>query len=397
MSTVIDNSIINPDPAPLHGFPIDNPDPASAIDNPPHVSTAADSPNFSPPPARRTVLNDPRPKSKMTPHSELSPPPSPRSETKHPRAPKSTSEFASHLSSIPLFASVSDAFFSHSPRALSSALGAAQNLTQACVPAGLLNRADKLADALLTQVEYSFPAVKTPTAEVTARPKQLYERVVTQPITSVRTATQIYTEAGKQRVTETREGLVDAYKRYVEPTIGEYTNGPVGRINDRFEGAVETGMPKSYREAVVESEEASREGSDKIELYRSVRLARNALERGRVRFWVPMQNAAWRTSEDVKEGGETTKNEVRGAPGRVRDGVAYFRQVVDEEVRRERGGEGRGVGVWGMGKVTYRVCEKCAGEVVGAGLLVAAKSTGVLLGVWGLGKGKVSKVKVKTG
>lgn len=232
--------------------------------------------------------------------------------------------------------------------------------------------------------------VKTPTAEVTARPKKLYERLVTQPVTFVRTATQIYTEAGKQRATEAREGLVDAYKRYAEPVIGEYTNGPVGRINDRFEGAVETGMPKSYREAVVENDETSGEGGDKIELYRSVRLARNALERGRVRFWVPMRNAAWKTSEDVMEGGETTKNEVRSAPARARDVVAYFRQVVGEEVKRERGDEGRGMGAWGIWKVIYRVCERCAGETVGAGLLVVAKMTGVLLGVF-------KKVKVKTG
>lgn len=394
MSTAIDcPPILNnpdPDPAPPHGRAIDSPDPASAIDNPLHVSSKVD----SPPPIRRTVPNDPRPKSRMTPHSELSPPPSPRSETKHPRgAPKPTSEFASHLSSIPLFASVSNAFFSHSPRVLSSALGAAQNLTQACVPAGLLSRADKLADALLTQVEHSFPAVKTPTAEVTARPKQLYERVVTQPATSVRTATQIYTEAGKQRAVEARDGLVDAYKRYAEPVIGGYTNKPVKRINDRFESAVETGMPKSYREAVVE-DDAAREEGDKIELYRSVRLARNTFERARVRFWVPMQNEAGKTSEDVKEGGNTTKSEVKNVPARMREGVLYFRRVLDEEVKKERGESGRSVGVKGVGKVMYRVWERCAGEALGVGLVVVAKTTGLVLGVWGLSK---EKVKVKTG
>lgn len=390
MSIAIDGPILNnPDPAPPRSFAVDNPDPVPAIDNPPHISSTSESSNSSP---RRTVLAEPRPKSKMTPHSELSPPPSPRSETKPSRAPKSTSDFASHLSSIPLFASVSNAFFSHSPRAIGSAFSAAQSLTHAYVPAGLLNRADKLADAFLTQVEHSFPAVKTPTAEVTARPKQLYERVVVQPVTSVRTATHIYTEAGKQRATEAREGLIDTYKRYAEPVIGDYTNRPMRRINDRFEGAVETGMPRSYREAVTE-DKAPRDGGESIELYRSFRLARNTLERARVRFWIPIRAEAEKTSEDVKQGGNVTKSEVRGVPARVRDGALYFRRVVGEEVRKGRE-EGRMVGVKGVGKVMYRVWERCAGEVVGVGLVVVAKATGLLWGVLGLGK---EKVKVKTG
>lgn len=391
MSIAIDSLIPNnPDPAPPRSFAADNPDPATAIDNPPHIisPTTAESSNFPP---RKTVLSEPRSKSKMTPHSELSPPPSPRSETKPSRAPKSTSDFASHLSSIPLFASVSNAFFSHSPRVIKSAFSTAQNLTQACVPASLLNRADKLADALLTQVEHSFPAVKTPTAEVTVRPKQLYERVVTQPATSVRTATHIYTEAGKQRATEAREGLVDAYKRYAEPVIGDYTNGPVRRVNDRFEEAVETGMPKSYREAAIGDDEAGRDGSEKIELYRSLRLIRNALERARVRFWVPLLNMAGKTEEDVKEGGNTIKSEVKAAPARVRDGIFYLRSVIDEEVKKERG-EGKSVGAKGVGKVVYRVWERCAGPVLGVGLVAVAKVTGLLWGVWELGK---EKVKVK--
>lgn len=239
--------------------------------------------------------------------------------------------------------------------------------------------------------------VKTPTAEVTARPKQLYERVVVQPVTSVRTATHIYTEAGKQRATEARKGLVDTYKRYAEPVIGDYTNGPVGRVNDRFEDAVETGMPRSYREAVTENKAACDEGEG-IELYRSFRLARNALERARVRFWVPMQAEAGKTSEDVKQGGSITKSEVRGVPTRVRDGALYFRRVVGEEVKREKEG-GKMVGVKGVGKVMYKVLERCAGEVVGVGLVVVAKATGLLWGVWGLGKEKVKveKVKVKRG
>lgn len=392
MSIAIDGPILNnPDPAPRN-FAVDNPDPAPAIDNPPHISSIPESSDFPP---RKTVLAEPRPKSKMTPHTELSPPPSPRSETKPSRAPKSTSDFASHLSSIPLFASVSNAFFSHSPRAIGSAFSAAQSFTHAYVPAGFLNRADKLADAVLTQVEHSFPAVKTPTAEVTARPKQLYERVVVQPVTSVRTATHIYTEAGKQRATEARKGLVDAYKQYAEPVIGDYTNGPVRRVNDRFEGAVDTGMPRSYSEVVTE-DKAACDGGENIELYRSFRLARNALERARVRFWTPMRAEAEKTSEDVKQGGTVTKSEVRGVPTRVREGALYFRRVVGEEVRRERE-EGKMVGVKGTGKVMYRVWERCVGEVVGVGLVVVAKTTGLLWGVWGVwGLGK-EKVKAKTG
>lgn len=392
MSTAIDN----PTPAPHYSpatdnsgrVAIDNPDLAPTADNPPHVISAADAPARS-----KTVLNDPRAKSKtMTPHGEPSPPPSPRSETKHPRGtPGGTapsSKFASHLSSIPLFAAASHAFSSHSPRALHAALCAAQSITHACVPAGILNSADKLADALLTQVEHTFPAVRTPTEEMTARPIQLYERVVVQPATSVRTATRIYSTAA-------RENAVGAYKRYAEPVLAEYTNGPVRRANDRFEEAVEAGMPKSYREAVVERDGAPQDdGGETLELYRSVRLARNALERGRVRFWVPMQSMAGKTEEDVKDGGGVTRSEVKNVPTRVRDGIVYFRRVLDEEVRRERGGDSeqegrRSVGVKGAGKVMYRVWERCAGEVVGVGLVVVAKATGFLWGMWGLGKKKV--------
>lgn len=175
------------------------------------------------------------------------------------------------------------------------------------------------------------------------------------------------------------------YRTHGEPLLGAYTDGYVRRVNDRLEGAVETGMPKSYREAVGEGVP-----EDKIELYRTARLARNALERGRVRFYVPLKGVAGKTMDDVVSGGEGIKEEVRAAPGRVRDGAVYVWRVVGEEVKRVREEMG-GIGVKGLGLVGFRVGERCVGEVVRVGLMVAAKGTGVVWGMWNVGREKVGK------
>lgn len=323
----------------------------------------------------------------MAPHAEPSPPPSPRTEHK-PTPPPPSSRFTSHLLQIPIVSSTASLLAAHTPT-LATAFTASKNLTASFIPASVLARADTLADTLLGSLEDAFPALKTPTRELTARPRAVYEKLVDRPLAFLSTAAGIYKAAAVERVAAARESLGGVYRTYVESVVARYTDASVKRINDRFEGAVEGSMPKSYREAIVEGGGEGREKEERVELYRSWRLARNAAARGRVRFWVPMKSVAARTCEDVKEGGGAIRGEVGMVPGRVRDGAVYVWRVGGEEVQRERAAEGGGVR--GAGRVVYRVGERCAGEAVGIGLVAAAKAAGLVWGVWGLGREKAKK------
>ncbi|RPB16277.1 hypothetical protein P167DRAFT_311892 [Morchella conica CCBAS932] len=315
----------------------------------------------------------------MAPHAEPSPPPSPTADgPKHSSSDnrassdsnsesRPDSQFFSHLSTFPLLVDSQNLLQSHLPRIFTTFLNKANSLTKTYIPPSILHRADSFGNTALTQIEHTFPIVKAQTSQFTSKPKAVYDRVITRPVTSVQTAMDTYKAAGKEH-------------NYVR------------KINDRLEEALDTNMPKSYKEAVVEGndeEKAAQHKKDEIELYRSMRIAKNAMERGKARFYVPLQNMVQKTADDVKEGGTGIKADIRSSPSKMKEGAVHLWNVMGEEFSKQKTDEGS-VGVKGTMKVGYRVGERCAGEMADVGLVIAAKSMGVILGVLAAGREKIS-------
>ncbi|KAI5845237.1 hypothetical protein DFP73DRAFT_48369 [Morchella snyderi] len=338
----------------------------------------------------------------MAPHAEPSPPPSPtadgpkrsssnnRASSDSNSETKTNSQFFSHLSTFPLLVDSQNILQSHSPRIFTAFLNKANSLTKTYIPPSVLHRADSLGDAALTQIEHTFPIVKAPTSQFTSRPKTVYDRVITRPVTSVQTALDTYKAAGRERINIMKNNVYGAYKNYAEPTIGVYTDDYVRKINDRLEEAMDTKMPKSYKEAIVEGSDEEKEAQhkDEIEFYRSMRISRNMMERGKTRFYVPLQNMVQETVDDVKEGGTGIKADIRSSPSKMKEGAVHLWNVMGEEFSKQKTDAGS-VGVKGTMKVGYRVGERCAGEMAGVGLVIAAKSMGVVWGVLAAGREKV--------
>ncbi|KAH8155694.1 uncharacterized protein LAJ45_00704 [Morchella importuna] len=310
----------------------------------------------------------------MAPHAEPSPPPSPTADgPKHSSSDnrassdsnsesRPDSQFFSHLSTFPLLVDSQNLLQSHLPRIFTTFLNKANSLTKTYIPPSILHRADSFGNTALTQIEHTFPIVKAQTSQFTSKPKAVYDRVITRPVTSVQTAMDTYKAAGKERMDIIKHNVYDAYKTYAEPTIGVYTDNYVRKINDRLEEALDTNMPKSYKEAVVEGndeEKAAQHKKDEIELYRSMRIAKNAMERGKARFYVPLQNMVQKTADDVKEGGTGIKADIRSSPSKMKEGAVHLWNVMGEEFSKQKTDEGS-VGVKGTMKVVYRVGERCA-------------------------------------
>jgi hypothetical protein len=339
----------------------------------------------------------------MAPHAEPSPPPSPtadgpkrsssdnRASSDSNSESKPDSQFFSHLSTFPLLADSQNFLQSHSPRIFTTFLNKANSLTKTYIPPSVLHHADSLGNTALTNIEHTFPIVKAPTSQFTSRPKEIYDRVIARPVTSVQTAMDTYKAAGRERMDIIKNNVYGAYKNYAEPTIGVYTDNYVRKINDRLEKAMDTKMPKSYKEAVVEGSDEEGEAQhkkDEIEIYRSMRIARNAMERGKARFYVPLQKMVQKTADDVKEGGTGIKADIRSSPSKMKEGAVHLWNVMGEEFSKQKTDEGS-VGVKGMMKVGYRVGERCAGEMAGVGLAIAGKTMGVVWGVLAAGREKV--------
>lgn len=317
----------------------------------------------------------------MAPHAEPSPPPSPGHE-KPATDLHQASEALAHIRRYQLTQDVGDMLDKFTPGQVKSSVGYTVSLATSRIPDGLLARVDTLADSILQQIDTTFPSLPTvPLSRFTDPPKRVFNAIVVNPISSVRTATRIYHQSAKSYVAGSRdkfhENLTQIYTRNLEPSVAAVTDPYLYSINKRLSDSLDSEAPTESEPPTPGRGGAAREP----EYRRTASLLRTAASRTRNRIVVPFEKQARHTAEDVQQGGAETEEAVRTFAGRIRDGIAYLREVFQEEASSEED-----TGPVPAAKVGYKATSRVSGEVAGAGIVIAAKAVGVVWGVADLGR-----------
>ncbi|RPB04929.1 hypothetical protein L873DRAFT_1185750 [Choiromyces venosus 120613-1] len=322
----------------------------------------------------------------MAPHAELSPPPSPGHEKPAPGRTHSTGLIA-HLQRYQLTQDVGSLMENYAPNVLTTTITRGAHIAASLVPTKILSKADSIADSLLAQVDQAFPSLPSmPLSNLTNPPKRILEKTIINPVSAVNTASKVYIDSTRSSITESRknfrENISRIYKKSVSPPLANMTNPYLAPINSRILESLNSAAPKSYNEALTESPDVTAE--PKPEFEKTFKLFQVAVSRARLHVLIPFKSQATHTKEDVVEGGDQSKAGIGESANRICGGVEHLMRVCREEASHEKEN-----GVSAGMRVGRKVGERVAGDVVGTGIMVVAKSVGAAWGVLDAGREKL--------
>ncbi|KAL7266734.1 hypothetical protein RUND412_010706 [Rhizina undulata] len=304
--------------------------------------------------------------------AEPSPPPSPQSQkafdTPQNKPDQTThSRFFAHLTTYPILSDSFQLLSSRAPGVFKSALTFTNSVSQKFLPnpesSKILSQADTMGDALLTHLDHQFPSLHKETQEIyeeaASRPRKIKERLVDKPLEIAATARNTYAAAIKTHAENFKDSITRIRKEQMEPVIGKYTDPYIGPINDRLAEELDRRLPKSYREALFESpaQDSNVDGSanddletkwdkdseNKIELYRTLQLARAAKARIDARWIKPFRDGLHVKIQEIKDYQLRVKDKAaqtvigiwRGAVSRVGGAVDEVSRIWQEERSKE--------------------------------------------------------------
>ncbi|KAG0639613.1 hypothetical protein HOY80DRAFT_1000847 [Tuber brumale] len=322
----------------------------------------------------------------MAPHAEPSPPPSPGHEKPAPDYARSTGTIA-HLRRYQLTQDVGSLTEGYVPNTLTTTIASGASLAASLVPTKILSKADSIADSLLAQVDQTFPSLPSmPLSNLTNPPKRIVEKAIINPISALSTAAKVYAESTRSAITESCKGLRGdisrIYKENVSPPLANLTNPYLEAINGRISESLDSAAPEWYSEAPTEPPDVT--ARPKPEFEKTFELFQTAVSHARRHVFAPPKDQGAHTKEDITDGGNRLKAEIKRSPSRIRGGAEHLMKVYREEASCE---QGNGV-VAGM-RIGLKVGERVAGDFVGTGVMVVAKGVGAAWGVLGAGREKL--------
>ncbi|PWW72852.1 hypothetical protein C7212DRAFT_347665 [Tuber magnatum] len=317
------------------------------------------------------------------PHAEPSPPPSPGHEKPAPAYTRSTGTIA-HLRRYQLTQDVGSFMEDYAPSALTTTITRGANIAASFVPAKILSKVDGFADSLLAQVDQTFPSLPSmPLSKLTNPPKRILERAIINPISAVNTATRVYIDSTRSAMAESRKKFLGnmsrIYRERVSPPLAHLTNPYLESINARLSESLDSAAPEWYSEAPTESPGAT--ADPKPEFEKTFELFQIAVSHALQHVFVPSKDRAAYTKEDMVDGGNQFKAEIRESPSRVRDGAEHLMKVYRQEASYEKEN-----GVAAGMRIGLKVGGRVAGDFVGTGIMVVAKGVGVACGVLDVGR-----------